>query len=76
MEYLAEMRWTGGRNACRKLELPQKKMDRRCWRQATHSRSGSAGRSRLEERREEMKVMFCKRSEVLEERKLVIKKDK
>ena len=48
------------------LESPQMKMGRRLL-EAIHSRSGSAGRSRVEERREEMKVMFCKRSEVLEE---------
>ena len=35
------------------------------------SRHGSVGRSRMEERREEMKVMFGKRLEVLEEGGLV-----
>ena len=70
MEYVAEVWWTVRRRACRKLELSQMKMGRRLLGEQHSSRSGSAGRSKveeMEERREEVKVMFGKRLEVLEE---------
>ena len=71
MEYAAEVWWTEGHSACKKLELAHMKMGRRMFGGKQHSsRSGSEGRSvwwKLEERRKEMKLMCGERLEVLEE---------
>ena len=66
MEYVAEVWWTGG--SCRKLESSQTKMGRRLL-GASNTVAGVAvqgnlGWRKLEERREEMKVMFGKILEV------------
>ena len=75
MEYATEVWWVRGRGACRKFESSQMKMCRRLV-GANNTVSGVAvqgdlGWRKLEERREEMKVMLGKRLEVLEEEKLV-----
>ncbi len=77
MEYAAEVWWTGGHSACRKLESSQMKMGRRLL-GASNIVAGVAvevdlGWRKLEERREKMKVVFGKRLEVLEEGRLVTK---
>ena len=69
MEHIAEPWWIRGRSACRKLESAQMEMG---WRLlgASNTVAGVAvpcdlGWRKLEERREEMKVMFGKRLKVL-----------
>ena len=78
IEYAADVWWTGGSSACRKFELPQVKMGRRLLRGKQYSSvRGSAGRSRMEEaggKEGEMKVMFGKRLEMLEEARFCLKK--
>ena len=77
MDYAAEVWWTGGHSACRKLESSQIKIGRRLLRAsnivAGVAVQGDLGWRKLEQRREEMKVMFGKRLEVLEEARLVLK---
>ena len=65
MEYAAEVWWTGGSSACRKLESSQMKIGRRLLR-ASNTVAGMAVQEdlewrNLEERREEMKTKFGKR---------------
>ena len=72
MEYAAEVWWTGGHSACRKLLY---RIGRRLL-GASNTVAGVAVQGdlrwrKLEEWREEMKVMFGKRLEVLEEGRLV-----
>ena len=73
MEYAAEVWWTGGQSACRKLELSQMKMGRRLLGASNTvagvAMQGNLGWRKLEERREEM--MSGKRLAVLEEGRLV-----
>ena len=58
MERAAEELWSGGCSACRKLESAQMRLGKRLLGENQYSsRSSSAERSRLEERREEMKVL-------------------
>ena len=68
--YAAEMWWTGGRSALRKLESSQMKMGRRLL-EASNTVAGVAvqgdlGWMKLEERRDEMTVMCGKKLKVEE----------
>ena len=71
MEFAAEMWGAGGHSACRKLESSQIKISRRLLGESNTvagvAVQGDLGWRKLEERREEMKVMFGKRLELLEE---------
>ena len=75
MEYAEEVWCTGGNGACWKLESSQMKMGRRLLGPSNTvagvAVQGDLGWTKQEERREEMKVMFGKRLEVLEEARLV-----
>ena len=65
MEYAAEVWWSGGYSACRKLESSQMKMGRRLLGASnTVARvavQGDIGWRKLEERGKEIMVMFGKR---------------
>ena len=67
MEYVAEVWRSEGRSACKELELSQMKMSRRLLGATRVAVQGNLRWRKLEERREEMKVMFGKRLELLEE---------
>ena len=77
MNYAAEVRWHVRHSACRKLAVSQMKMGRRLLGASNTvagvTVQGDLGWRKLEERREEMKVMFGKRLVVLEEGRLVKK---
>ena len=76
LEYAAEVWWTGGCSACRKLESSLTKMGRRLLGASNTvgvTVQGDLGWRKLEERREEMKVMLGEKLEVLEEGRLVKK---
>ena len=77
MEYAAKVWWTGGCNACRKLELSQMKMVRILLGASNTVAKvvvqGDLGWRKLEEKSEEIMVMIGKRLEVLEEGRLVKK---
>ena len=71
VEHAAEVWWSGGCSACRKLESAQRRVGRRLL-GATNTVAGVAvprdlGWRKLEERREETKVLFGKRLEGMEE---------
>ena len=75
MEHAAEVWWSGGRSVCKKLESAQMRVGKR-FLGASNTVAGVAvqghpGWRKLEERREEMKVLFGKRLERLEESRLV-----
>ena len=75
IDYAAELWCTGGYGACRKLESAQMKMGKRLLK-ASNTVAGVAvqgdlGFWKLEKRRKDVKLMFDKRLEVLEEGKLV-----
>ena len=70
VERAAEVWWSGGRSACRKLESAQVRVCRRLL--ASNTVAGVAVHGdldwrKLEETREEMKVLFGKRLEGMEE---------
>ena len=67
VEHAAEVWWSGGRSVSRKLESAQMRVSRRLLGQAIQWQEWR----KLEERREEMKVLFDKRLEVMEESRLV-----
>ena len=69
VEHAAEVCWSGGRSACRKLEVAQVRVGRRFLGASNTgvALEGDLGWRKLEERREEMKVLFGKRLEGMEE---------
>ena len=75
MEHAAEVWWSGGHSACRKLESAQMRVGRRLLGESNTvagvAVQGDLGWRKLEERREEMKVLFGKRLEGIEESRLV-----
>ena len=75
MEHAEEVWWSGERSMCRKLELAQMREGRILLGArntvAEVAVQGDLGWRKLEERREEMKVLFGKRLEVMEESRLV-----
>ena len=75
VEHAAEVWWSGGRGVCRKMESAQMRVGRRLLRAsnivAGVAVQGDVGWRKLEERREEMKVLFGKRLEGMEESRLV-----
>ena len=70
-EYAAEVWWSGGRSVCRKLKLAQMRVTRRLLvannTVAEVKLQGDLGWRKLEERKEEMKVLFGKRLKGVEE---------
>ena len=75
VEHAAKVWWSGGRGACRKLESAQMRVGRRLLetsnRVAGVAVQGDQGWRKLEKRREEMKMVFCKRLKRMEEKRLV-----
>ena len=69
--HAVEVWWSGGRSACRKLEEAQMKVDRTLLGQVISTVQGELGWRKLEERRKDMKALFCKRLEAMEESQLV-----
>ena len=72
VEHAAEEWWSGGHSVCRKMESAQMRVGRRLLRAsnivAGVAVQGDVGWKKLEERREEMKVLFGKRLEGMEGR--------
>ena len=79
-KYGVYMKCGGQEDACRKLESSQKRMGRRLLGESNTiagvAVQGDLGWKKLEERREEMKVMFGKRLAVFEKCQLVKKSGK
>ena len=75
VKHAAEVRRSGGRCTCRKLESAQMRVDKRLWGESNTVAEmvvqGDVGWRKLEEQREEMKVLFGRRLEAMEESQLV-----
>ena len=73
VEHAAQMWWSGGHSACRKLESAQMRVGRRLLGASNIGVAvqGNLGWRKLEERRVEMKVLFGKGLKGMEESQLV-----